>query len=102
MHAEYREVEELAGNYQECAERYCQIRQAAFLTLPLRMQDVQTRMRLVAPLMTARTVCKFKFQRRLETLWAWLMRCPNMGPRPQTSQTLAMGTKISFDGKLQF
>jgi hypothetical protein len=43
---------------------------AAFWTLPLRMQEVQTRTRLVAPLKTARTDCKFKFQRLLVTLWA--------------------------------
>ena len=42
--------------------------QAAFCTLPLRMQDVQARTRLLAPLTTARTVCRFTFQRRLETL----------------------------------
>jgi hypothetical protein len=50
---------------------------AAFWILPLRMQDVQTRTRLVAPLITARTDCKFKFQRRLVTLWAWLILLPN-------------------------
>jgi hypothetical protein len=41
------------------------------------MQDVQTRKRRVAPFTTARTVCKFKFQRRLVTLCAWLIRFPN-------------------------
>ncbi len=64
----------------------------AFCTLPSRIQEVQTRTRLPAPLMTAWTVCRFKFQRRFVTLWAWLMRCPNCGPRPQISQTLAIRT----------
>jgi len=54
------------------------------------MQDVHTRMRLEAPATIARTFCKFKFQRRLVTLWAWLIRLPNCGPRPQTSHTFAM------------
>ena len=39
-------------------------------TQRVRLQDVQTRMRLAAPLTTARTDCRFKFQRRLVTLWA--------------------------------
>jgi hypothetical protein len=41
---------------------------AAFWILPLRMQEVQTRKRRVAPFTTARTVCRFRFQRRLDTL----------------------------------
>src|SRR5579859_951103 len=57
------------------------------------MQDVQTRMRLLAPLTRARTVCRFRFQRRLVTLWAWLILLPNCGPRPHTSHTLAMTTE---------
>jgi CheY-like chemotaxis protein len=47
-------------------------------------------MRRLAPSTSARTACKFTFQRRLVTLWAWLMRLPNWGPRPQISQTFAM------------
>ena len=54
------------------------------------MQEVQTRIRLVAPATTARTVCRLMFQRRLETLWAWLILCPNTGPRPHTSHILAI------------
>lgn len=54
------------------------------------MQFVQTRKRRLAPFTTARTCCKFTFQRRLVTLWAWLIRLPNWGPRPQISHTLAM------------
>jgi hypothetical protein len=63
---------------------------AAFWTLPLLIQDVHTRIRLDAPCTIARTCCKFKFQRRFVTLWAWLMRFPNCGPRPQISHTFAM------------
>jgi Response regulator receiver domain len=54
------------------------------------MQEAQARMRRLAPFTTARTACKLMFQRRLVTLWAWLMRLPNWGPRPQISQTFAM------------
>lgn len=43
---------------------------AAFCTLPLLRQDVHTRMRLPAPLTKARTVWRFRFQRRLVTLCA--------------------------------
>ena len=56
------------------------------MTLPLRMQDTQTRILLPAPLTTARTRCKFGRQRRLDSLWAWLMRCPDMGFFPQIAQ----------------
>src|SRR5580700_6541978 len=57
------------------------------------MQDVQARSRLCAPFTMARTDCRFTFQRRLVTLWAWLTLCPNCGPLPHNSQTLA----ISFN-----
>ena len=62
----------------------------AFTTLPLRRQDVQTRNFLVPPFTAARTGRKFTFQRRLVTLWAWLMLFPNCGPLPQISQVRAM------------
>ena len=42
----------------------------ALTTLPLRMQDVQTRIRLVAAPTRACTGRRFTFQRRLVTLWA--------------------------------
>jgi hypothetical protein len=41
---------------------------AAFWILPFLMQLVQTFSRFVAPLTTARTLCKFTFQRRFVTL----------------------------------
>ena len=64
----------------------------ALTTLPLRRQEVQTRMRLVAAPTLACTGRRFTFQRRLVTLWAWLMLFPNCGPLPQSSQTCAMTT----------
>src|SRR5438874_4355535 len=54
------------------------------------MHEVQARRRLLAPLTRARTLCRFTFQRRLVTLWAWLTLCPNCGPLPHISQTLAI------------
>src|SRR5579871_1467068 len=63
------------------------------------MHEVHTRIRLAAPFTIARTVCKLMFQRRLVTLWAWLIRCPKRGPRPQTSHTLAMVISL-LDGNL--
>src|SRR5438128_9020970 len=62
----------------------------AFTTLPLRRQEVHTRMRLVAPPTLARTGRRLTFQRRLVTLCAWLMLFPNCGPLPQISHTCAM------------
>jgi hypothetical protein len=56
------------------------------------MQEVQTRMRLGAPLTTAWTFCKLMFQRRLVKLWAWLTLFPNWGPRPHRSQDLDINT----------
>lgn len=47
-------------------------------------------MRLAAPFTSARTLCRFIFQRRLLTLCAWLIRLPNCGPRPHTSHTFAI------------
>jgi hypothetical protein len=54
------------------------------------MQEVQTRTRLAAPFTIARTGRRFTFQRRLLTLWAWLMLFPNCGPLPHTSHTRAI------------
>src|SRR6266404_7213819 len=67
----------------------------AFTTLPLRRHDVQTRIRLVAAPTLACTGRRLTFQRRLVTLWAWLMLFPNCGPLPQISQTRAI-TPESF------
>src|SRR6266702_3515314 len=68
------------------ANRY----RAAFCTLPVRMQRVQTLIRFTVPLTTARTRCRFGIQRRLVTLWAWLIRFPNTGALPQTSHIFAI------------
>jgi len=62
----------------------------ALTTLPLRRQEVQTRIRLVAAPTLAWTGRRFTFQRRLVTLWAWLMLFPNCGPLPQSSHTCAI------------
>src|SRR5213075_283690 len=62
----------------------------ALTTLPLRRQEVQTRIRLVAAPTLACTGRRLTFQRRLVTLWAWLMLFPNCGPLPQISQTRAI------------
>src|SRR5436853_6273526 len=56
------------------------------------MQEVQARIRLLTPLTIARTGRRFTFQRRLVTLWAWLMLLPNCGPLPQTSHTRGIET----------
>ena len=57
----------------------------ALTTFPLRMQAVQTRMRFVVAPTRACTGRRFTFQRRLVTLWAWLMRFPDCGFLPQMS-----------------
>ena len=62
----------------------------AFTTFPLRRHEAHTRSLLVAPFTLARTGRRLTFQRRLVTLWAWLMLLPNCGPLPQISQTCAM------------
>ena len=59
-----------------------------FCTLPDRKQRVQTFIRLTAPFTTARTCCKFGYQRRLVLLLAWLTLWPTCGPFPQISQRL--------------
>jgi hypothetical protein len=41
------------------------------------MQDAHALIRRLAPFTTARTLCKLMFQRRLVTLWAWLILLPN-------------------------
>lgn len=68
----------------------------AFTTLPLRMQDVHTRIRFVVPPTRACTGRRFTFQRRLVTLWAWLMRFPDCGFLPQISHCCAMTAKDPF------
>src|ERR1019366_5317303 len=45
---------------------------------------------LVAAPTLAWTGRRLTFQRRLLTLWAWLMVFPNCGPLPQISQTRAI------------
>jgi hypothetical protein len=59
-------------------------------TLPVLMQLVQTRIRLLAPPTTAFTGCRLTFQRRRVVLLAWEMLLPNCGPLPQRSHVAAM------------
>ena len=70
----------------------------ALTTLPLRMQEVHTRMRLVVAPTRACTGRRFTFQRRLVTLWAWLMRFPDCGFLPQISHCCAMTAADPFRG----
>src|SRR5580658_8237747 len=70
----------------------------ALTTLPLRMQEVHTRMRLVVAPTRACTGRRFTFQRRLVTLWAWLMRFPDCGFLPQISHCCAMTAVDPFKG----
>jgi hypothetical protein len=58
--------------------------------LPERRQRVHTRMRRVAPLMSALTDCRFGSKRLGPTLWAWEMVRPTTGPFPQISHRFAM------------
>ena len=70
----------------------------AFTTLPARMHPVQARRRLEPPGTFAFTGRRFTFQRRLVTLWAWLMLLPNCGPLPQMSQVRAIKILPIFSG----
>src|ERR1700730_1717356 len=70
----------------------------ALTTLPLRMQEVQTRIRLVVAPTRACTGRRFTFQRRLVRLWAWLMRFPDCGFLPQISHCWAMTAIDPFRG----
>jgi hypothetical protein len=76
----------------KCSDDY------ALTTLPLRMQEVHTRMRLVVAPTRACTGRRFTFQRRLVTLWAWLMRFPDCGFLPQISHCCAMTAIHPFTG----
>ena len=74
---------------QECL---CRLIHFALETLPERMQDVHTRSVLGTPPTMACTRRKLGFQRRLLTLWAWLILFPYAGPLPQISQANAIAT----------
>ena len=62
------------------------------MTLPALMQEVQELKRFGVPLITARTVWMFGFQRRFVRRWECEMLLPKPGPLPQTSQTEATGS----------
>ena len=75
-------------------------RQAALVTLPAlvilpeRRHLVQTRIRFVAPLMSARTDCRFGSNRLGPTLCACDTVRPTTGPFPQTSHRLAIVPRL--------
>jgi hypothetical protein len=64
-------------------------RLGGLVTLPARMQEVQTCNRRGDPLTTARTFWMLGSQRLLVRRWEWLRFIPNEGCLPQTSQTAA-------------
>ena len=69
-------------------------RTGGLVTLPDRMQDVQTCRRRGDPSTRARTRWMFGFHRRLVRRWEWLMLIPNDGFLPQTSHTAAMTRRL--------
>jgi len=68
------------------------------VTLPARMQEVQTWIRRGEPLIIARTLWMLGFQRLLVRLCEWLILMPNDGRFPHTSQTAAIGNHTSLVG----
>src|SRR5687768_11029350 len=69
---------------------------AALTTFWERRQRVQTRIRLMPPLIIARTFCRFGSNRLGLTLWAWLTCRPTTGPLPQISQRLAITALLAL------
>jgi len=59
---------------------------------------VQTRIRLVAPLISARASCRFGSKRRGPTLWACEIVRPTTGFLPQISHTFAISSSSSLGG----
>src|SRR5688572_4963859 len=66
------------------------------------MQRVQTRTRLLAPLTTALTICRFGSKRRGRTLWACDTRRPTTGPLSQISHLIAIDGNSSVPGNREF
>ena len=69
----------------------------AFWILPARMHDVHTCNRRGDPFTMARTRWILGFQRRFVRRCEWLMRMPNCGFLPHTSQTDAMTEPLLAD-----
>ena len=65
------------------------------VTLPARMQDVQTERRFGEPFTMARTRWMFGFHRRFVRRCEWEMLMPNDGFFPHTSHTAAMTRYLS-------
>jgi len=59
------------------------------------MQRVQTFMRRTVVPNFTRTRWRFGIQRRLVTLWAWLIRLPKTGALPQTSHIFAIDNSLT-------
>jgi hypothetical protein len=68
----------------------------AFVTLPERMHEVQTRIFLLPFAVFAFTGRKLTFQRRFVTLCACEILLPDFGPLPQISHTCAMTVLQTF------
>ena len=82
-----------------CALLHAAMLTPALTTLPERRQRVQTRIRLMPPLMIALTVCRFGSNRRALTLFAWLCCRPTTGPFPQISHCFAIISRsVSLSG----
>ena len=71
-------------------------RQAALTTLFERRHRVQTRIRLMPPLIIARTVCRFGSNRRGLTLCAWLSAGRRPGPF-RRFHTLAIDSPLELE-----
>ena len=61
---------------------------------------MQTRIRFPWPATLACTGRRLMFQRRLVTLWAWLMRFPACGFLPQISHCWAMAVTFQISSEL--
>src|SRR6185295_18319536 len=66
-------------------------------TLFERMHRVQTRIRLMPPLIIARTTWRFGSKRRGLTLFAWLCCRPTTGALPQTSHFFAIHSLLNHE-----
>lgn len=68
----------------------------ALVTAPDLMQRVQTLTVRTVPLLIALTFCRFGYQVVRDLLLAWLTLFPVLGPLPQTSHLLDMGSDLPY------
>jgi hypothetical protein len=73
------------GNNWQLTTDYWQLFQAGLITLPDLKHRVHTWMERTEPWVTALTLRRFGFQRRLVWLLAWLTLLPTVGRLPQMS-----------------